>query len=147
MKYIILTGLIGLATARGCRQDDEADFILTDDGDTIFKTEVEVQWRRFKYQSDSALYAADVQISEALRVLAKEQTPSKFILWTDIVRAERLVERLGDKQEAGQRFEDDAAIFDKKKLREMEIYQKRYKQIEAKLGKALKKMKAHQTGR
>ena len=74
MKNFIIAGfLIALAT-RGCREENNNDYIITKAGDTIYMKDVEAGWMRFKYESDSAMYDADRKISTALHSFNSNKT-------------------------------------------------------------------------
>ena len=64
----------------------------------------------------------------------------KLALWANILRAELLVERLGEKQERGRQFEEIVNL-DEEEYHRMETYKKDYKKLEAKLTQVVEKIK------
>lgn len=139
MKNILIIGFLITLATHGCHEENDYDFLITKAGDTIYIKDVEASWTRFKFESDSTLYDADVKISAAIQALHSGRTQNTLALWAKILRAEQLVERLGEKQERGRQF-DEMVNIDEKELLKMEVYKKDYKKLENKLNHAIEKI-------
>ena len=127
---------------RGCQQEDDPNFLVTTTGDTIYKQDVNANWTKFRHESDSVLNDADIKLTSALRRVKDSGARHKVKAWSNIIKAEQLIERLGEKHERGELFEQ-AAIFDEKELQKMETYKQDYKKLEATLTHVLREISAN----
>lgn len=139
MKIIMILGFLLVFASRGCQNDYENDYILTQRGDTIYTKDVRASWMRFKSEADSTMNEADREIAKALQKLSKDKARNKLVLGSKILKAEQLLERLGEKQNKVQLF-DEIDNLDEQQFIKMETYKKEYKELEAKLNKAIQKL-------
>lgn len=135
-------------SAQQCRQDedDPYDVIRTEDengyvAEDVIRKNAAAEWENFKEQSYKQIDLAEKEISNAMDLLDEPGFKNRLQLELQIFEAEGVLEQLCEKLSRGERF--DGMDLSDENIEKMKHYMADYRRKEAKLSRAIEKLRSN----
>jgi hypothetical protein len=148
MKILIILSLALTLVPRGCQEEneenwedeplDEVGYVAED----IKVRKAIAEWHNFLKESDSAIYAAKVKISEAADCLEDPDIHQKFKLRGKIIKAEGQLEQLSEKLLRAQKFNRSDYEYDEDIIIAMKEFEESFRRKQQVLNETLKELRS-----